>query len=137
MVPPSQALVKAFALAENAGDEYEWRTAAHALYYALFHYAGEAPESKTADLDWRFYWNERRPNGHPVYKTHRLLQEGWIRYRDDYTDANDADEVLRLFLTAREQRQAADYHYHVDFTRARLDSLVDAVQQPIRIIDTS
>ena len=121
MVPPSQALVKAFALAENAGDEYEWRTAAHALYYALFHYAGEALERNTVGLDWRFYWNERRPNGHPVYKTHKLLQEGWVRYRDDNTRADDADEVLRLFLTAREQRQAADYHYHIDFTRARLD----------------
>ena len=135
MVPPSQALARAFALAEAADDEYERRTAAHALYYAFFHYAGESLESRTVGLERPFYWNGLRPNGHPVYKTHKLLQEGWVRYRDDYADANDADNVLRYFQIARERRALADYHYDADFTSVELDQLVDAIQKLVLIID--
>ena len=135
MVPPSQALVRAFALADAASDEYEMRTAAHALYYALLHYAGEALESKTDGLNRRFYWNELRPNGHPAQKTHKYLQEGWVRYLDGYTNANNGDHVYRLLRRAHKQRQAADYQYRSDFTRAKLDELLDSVQQLVPIID--
>ena len=137
MVPTHQALARAFALAASAGDEYEWRTAAHALYYAFFHYAGEALESKTADRDWRFYWNEIPPNGQEVRKTHRLLQMGWERYRNDYTDANDGRRFRRRLRAAHRVRTDADYRFDIDFTRSQLDRLITIVRRLITIIDES
>ena len=68
MVPARQALIRAFALAAAAGDEYERRLAAHALYYALFHCAGEALADKTAGQLRPFYWRGRYPDGRRVLK---------------------------------------------------------------------
>ena len=137
MVPARQALARAFALADAANDEYEWRTAAHALYYALFHYAGEALESKTAGRDWRFYWNGTPSNGRPVRKNHGSLQTGWERYRNDYTDMQDGSEVLTLLRQAHQIRIVADYSFAADFNRAALDLLVITTQNLVAIIDGS
>ncbi len=137
MVPTHQALARAFALAASAADEYEWRIAAHALYYAFFHYAGEALEGKTTDRDWRFYWNEIPSDGPSPRKTHRLLQMGWERYRNDYTDANDGRRVRRRLRAAHGIRADADYYFDIDFTRSQLDRLVIIVRRLITVIDES
>ena len=137
MVPAYQALARAFALAASAGDEYERRPAAHALYYAFFHYAGEALESKTAGKDLRFYWNEISPDGSRPRKTHRLLQMGWERYRNEYTDANDGRRVRRRLRAAHAVRADADYYFDIDFTRPQLDRLITIVRWLITVIDES
>ena len=135
MVPARQALARAFALADAASDEYEWRTAAHALYYALFHYAGEALATKTAGGTWTFYWHGHYPDGRPVVKTHVALQKGRQRYRNDLTSANDGRRVRRLLSNAHNVRKFADYRFDADFTPAFLDRLVAIVRRLIPIID--
>ncbi len=135
MVPARQALARAFSLAASASDEFQRRTAAHSLYYALFHYAGETLAAKTAGETWRFYWHGRYPDGRPVIKTHAALQRGWQRYRNDLTNANDGRRVRRLLSDAHNVRKFADYRFDADCTPAILDRLVAIVQHLIPIID--
>ena len=137
MVPACEALARAFRLAASASDEYQRRTAAHSLYYALFHYAGESLAAKTAGETWRFYWHGRYPDGRSVVKTHTALQKGWQRYRNDHTNANDGRRVRRLLYNAHDVRKFADYRFDVDFTQAILDRLVAIVQRLIPLIDAS
>ena len=135
MVPARQALNRAFALASAAGDEYERRLAAHALYYALFHCAGEALADKTAAQLRPFYWRGHYPDGRAVLKTHTGLQNGWRRYRNAAASAGDGRFVARLFRDAHETRKKADYDLDGDFTVANLNRLTAIVNRLIPIID--
>ena len=135
MVPARRALNRAFTLAGAAGDEYERRLAAHALYYALFHCAGEALADKTAGQLRPFYWRGRYPDGRAVLKTHTGLQNGWRRYRNAAASAGDGRFVASLFRDAHEARKKADYDLDGDFTGANLNRLTAIVNRLIPIID--
>ena len=135
MVPARQALNLAFALAAAAGDEYERRIAAHALYYALFHCAGETLAAKTAARSRPFYWQGRYPNGSRVIKTHAALQNGWRLYRNTYANLKDGARTRRLFSDAHRVRKAADYDLDSDFPPSALNRLVSIVRRLIPIID--
>ena len=135
MVPAQQALSRAFALAAAAGDEYERRIAAHALYYALFHCAGEALAAKTAGQPRPFYWRGRYPDGRRVLKAHAALQNGWRRYRN--ANEKDGGRIRRLFSDAHKIRKAADYDLDRDFTGADLNRLTVIANRLIPVIDAA
>ena len=135
MVPARRALNRAFALAAAASDEYDRRIAAHALYYALFHCAGESLAAKTAGQIRPFYWRGRYPDGRRVLKTHAGLQNGWRRYRNAVANAGDGRRVARLFWIAHEARKKADYDLDTDFTCTDLNRLTAIVNRLIPIID--
>ena len=136
MVSGSEILAKALALADSAGDEFERRTAAHAVYFAIFQYAGETLEAKTHGLDWRFRWNLRRPNGRLAgEKGHGTLRSGWQHYLTQYRNPAEGDEIQRLLRAAHNLRVDADYHYDLDFPQSKLDMLIGLTRAILAIID--
>ena len=138
MVSGSEILARALALAESAGDEFERRTAAHAVYFGLFQYAGETLETKTRPLDWRFRWNARRPDGRLAgEKGHGALQSGWQRYFAEYGNPAEGNEMQRLLRTAHNLRVDADYHYDLDFQPEKLAMLVGLANTIKAIVDAA
>ena len=136
MVSGSEILARALELADSAGDEFERRTAAHAVYFALFQYAGETLEAKSRRLDWRFRWNLRRPDGRAVgEKGHGTLQSGWQHYLARYRNPADGNEVQRLLRAAHNLRVDADYHYDLDFPSAKLDMLIGLTRAIVAVIE--
>ena len=133
MVPARQALIRASALAAAAGDEYERRLAAHALYYALLHCAGEALADKTAAQLRPFHWRGRYPDGRRVLKAHAALQNAWRHYCN--ANGKDGGRIRRLLSDAHKIRKAADYDLDRDFTPADLNRLTAIVNRLIPIID--
>ena len=138
MVSGSEILARALALADSASDEFERRTAAHAVYFALFQYAGETLEDKTLRLDWRFRWNLRRPDGRLAgEKGHGALQSGWQHYLTQYRNPADGNELQRLMRAAHNLRVDADYHYDLDFPPSKLDTLIGLTRAILAIIDSN
>ena len=106
------------------------------MYFALFQYAGETLEAKIGTLDWRFRWNTRRPDGRLVGdKGHGSLQSGWRYYFVQYGNPADGSEVQRLLRAAHNLRVDADYHYDLDFPPAKLNMLINLVNEIRSIID--
>ncbi|MYC33352.1 MAG: hypothetical protein F4X64_09265 [Chloroflexi bacterium] len=138
MVSGSEILARAFTLANLAYDEFDRRTAAHAVYFAIFQYAGETLEAKTGALDWRFRWNTRRPDGRLAgEKGHGTLQSGWRYYFAQYGDPAHGNEVQRLLRAAHNLRVDADYHYDLDFPSAKLNTLLSLAEEIQSIIDSA